>query len=249
MPTTAAFTYSPTRVDPYMDPDSAKMFNVALPASVNYAAGTILGEVIGTNELQTLLIAGGGTGGTFTVTFSGQTTAGVAFNATASTLQAALEALSNVGNGNIKVTGGPAGVAPFAIEFTGALAGADQATITSSVASITGGTPTQTVTAVRNGAAGTTGQFKAYSETATDGSQIAKAILVYACSTDSSGNVTITGTSGQAGGDVGQTSKYASAYFSGTFLCSDLSGLDTVAAAQLGRIINGTIATGVLRIG
>jgi hypothetical protein len=249
MPTTASFTYSISRVDPYMDPDNAKMFNVSLPNSINYAAGTVLGEVIGTNELQTLTIAGGGTGGTFTVTFSAQTTAGVAYNASAATLQAAMELLSTIGAGNVRVTGGPAGISPFSIEFVGTLAGTDVAAITSSVASITGGSPTQAVATVRAGAAGTTGQFKAYTEVATDGSQIAKAILVYAVSTDSSGNITITGTSSQAGSDIGQTSKSTPAYFSGTFLCSDLTGLDTVAVGQLGRLTNGTVASGVLRIG
>ena len=44
------------------------------------------------------------TGGTFTLTFNGQTTAPLAFNATAAQIEAALEALSNIGAGNIQAT-------------------------------------------------------------------------------------------------------------------------------------------------
>ena len=47
------------------------------------------------------------TGGTFTLTFNGQTTAPLAYNATAAQVDAALEALSNVGANNIQTSGGP----------------------------------------------------------------------------------------------------------------------------------------------
>lgn len=43
------------------------------------------------------------TAGTFTLTYSGQTTAGIAFDATPAQVQAALEALSTVGAGNVSV--------------------------------------------------------------------------------------------------------------------------------------------------
>ncbi len=45
------------------------------------------------------------TGGTFTLTFNGQTTAPIPFDATAAQTQAALEALSNIGDQDINVTG------------------------------------------------------------------------------------------------------------------------------------------------
>lgn len=53
----------------------------------------------------TVALTGGPTGGTFTLTWSGQTTAGIAHNATASAVQTALEALSNVEPGDVTVTG------------------------------------------------------------------------------------------------------------------------------------------------
>ena len=43
--------------------------------------------------------------GTFVLDFDGQTTGDIAFNADASAVQSALEALSNVGSGNLAVTG------------------------------------------------------------------------------------------------------------------------------------------------
>ena len=59
-----------------------------------------------TNETQTVRVTNA-TGGTFTLTFNGQTTAPIAYNATAAQIQAALEALSNIAAGDILVTGGP----------------------------------------------------------------------------------------------------------------------------------------------
>lgn len=47
-------------------------------------------------------------GGTFPLTFGGQTTAGIAWNAAPSAVQSALETLSSVGAGNVTVTGTPA---------------------------------------------------------------------------------------------------------------------------------------------
>jgi len=47
------------------------------------------------------------TGGTFTLTVTAQTTAGIAYNATAATMQTALASLSSVGTDNVRVTGVP----------------------------------------------------------------------------------------------------------------------------------------------
>jgi hypothetical protein len=61
----------------------------------------------GTSEAQTVTITGSPTGGTFTLTFGGQTTAGIAYNAVASAVQSALVALTSIGTGNVTVTGWP----------------------------------------------------------------------------------------------------------------------------------------------
>ena len=96
------------------------------------------------NEVQTVTVTGTPTGGTFTLTFGGQTTAGIAFNATAAAVDAALEALSSVGAGDVAVTGAAGG--PYTVTFTGALAGTDVGAITADGSGLTGGTtPSVTV--------------------------------------------------------------------------------------------------------
>ncbi len=90
-----------------------------------------------TTEVQTATITGSPTGGTFTLTFDGATTAAIAYNAAASAVQAALEALPNITAGDVTVTGSAGG--PYTITFGGAYTGASVAQITAT-ASLTGGT-------------------------------------------------------------------------------------------------------------
>lgn len=63
------------------------------------------------------------TGGTFTLTYSGQVTGPLAFGLPAGELQRELEALSRIGAGNVVVSGGDGG--PFQLCFGGALTGRD----------------------------------------------------------------------------------------------------------------------------
>lgn len=105
------------------------------------------------DEMQQISITGSPTGGTFTLTFGGQTTSAIAYNASASTVQAALQALSSIGSGNCSVTGGPGPATPYVVEFTGTLAHASQALITATP-SLTGGTsPGITIVELQAGAA------------------------------------------------------------------------------------------------
>jgi hypothetical protein len=80
---------------------------------------------IGINEVQSVNVAGTSTGGTFTLTFSGQTTAPIAYNAGAPAVQSALEALSNIAPGDVAVSGGPGAGAPFTVAFTSAYVATD----------------------------------------------------------------------------------------------------------------------------
>lgn len=89
------------------------------------------------NEVQVVTITGAPTGGTFTLTYAGQTTAAIPYNAAAAAVQTALEALSNIAPGDVTVTGAAGG--PYTITFTGTLAGSDVTQITAA-ASFTGGT-------------------------------------------------------------------------------------------------------------
>lgn len=104
---------------------------------VNVYAGTNIVADGKSNEIQTLTITGTPTGGTWTATYAGQTTAAIAYNATAATVRTALEALSTVGYGNVDVTGAAGG--PYTVTFRGSLAGTNVAQMTASGAGLTGG--------------------------------------------------------------------------------------------------------------
>lgn len=68
-------------------------------------AGTIL-DLIGVGEVQTIDLSDDDdpNGGTWSITYDGQTTEALAYNASAAVVEAALEALSNVQPGDIAVT-------------------------------------------------------------------------------------------------------------------------------------------------
>jgi len=76
----------------------------------------------GQNEEQDLTVTADG--GQFDLSFGGQTTADLPFNASSGEVQAALAGLSSIGSGNIAVRGGPGsedGSTPYRLIFRGAL--------------------------------------------------------------------------------------------------------------------------------
>lgn len=83
----------------------------------------------GTNEQQTITFSAAIVSGSYKLVFRGQTTATIS-TYTAAAAQAALEALTTIGTGNISVTGTTAS-GPFTAAFQGALAGIDQPAISS----------------------------------------------------------------------------------------------------------------------
>jgi hypothetical protein len=93
----------------------------------------------GQNEQQTISLLNTPTGGTFTLTYAGQTTGAIAYNASAATIDTALEALSNITSGDLTCTGGPLPGADVVVEFGGTLAETDVALMTINPASLTGG--------------------------------------------------------------------------------------------------------------
>jgi hypothetical protein len=339
MPTTPIHTFDCDVLQPFYRPERALAQPVRLPASVTYPKGTILGEVIGNNEVQTLTIDA--TGGTFTATFSGQTTAALAYNLRASALQAALEALSSIGSGNVKVTqpkrlytltvtaGGDAGtfhikvrykgeeftttaltfdeskadidaaiealphlpdnavtvggtdttgpwtltfsnalvgpleveivqdsvidnpvweggivltegLHPYVVEFQNDLGLQNVAAMTTDATSLTGGGQTATVATLTAGAAGTAGLFRQVDLTGTDGRQFPRAVLQYAASTDSDGNITV------GGGEHGEHADSAPAWFAGFFHTTDIPDLtQAILDAWPGaKLVSGSIDPG-----
>ena len=105
----------------------------------------------GTNEVQSLTVTGTPTGGTFTLSFRGQTTAPIAFNAASAVVQTALVALTQIGAGGVTVTGGPLPAA-CVITFSSALAATNVPQITTNSTLLTGGTtPAAAVTTTTPG--------------------------------------------------------------------------------------------------
>jgi PKD repeat protein len=106
-----------------------------------------------TDETQTIRVAATTTGGTFTLTFNGQTTGPIPYNATAAAIQAALEALANIGVGNVQVTGtGNVSMANQTALFKGVLYEEQNvAQMTADASGLTGGTPGVTVATTREG--------------------------------------------------------------------------------------------------
>ena len=110
--------------------------NVSLIVATSNGIGYTIVEttpgVTGLNEIHALSLAGQDVwGGTFTLTWSGQTTSALAYSADSSTISAALIALSNIAPGEISVTGGPFPDYPIYVEWTGANAETDVALLTS----------------------------------------------------------------------------------------------------------------------
>ena len=105
----------------------------------------------GVNAVQTLSVTGSPTGGSFTLTFGGKTTAAIAFNAAASDVQAALQALSSIGAGNVTCTGGPLPGSNVVVTFSNSLAGQPQNTITHTDSFTGGATPAASVASTTSG--------------------------------------------------------------------------------------------------
>lgn len=103
----------------------------------------------GTNAVQSITLGGSPTSGTFTITYSAITSAGIAYNATAATVQAALQAMSSIGANNCTVTGSAGG--PWTVTFVGQLGVEPITTITGSASGLSGGTPTITLASVTTG--------------------------------------------------------------------------------------------------
>lgn len=95
-----------------------------------------LSPVGGVSEVQTVTVTGSPSGGDFKLSYRGQQTAVIAFNAAGSAVQTALRALSNIGSTGVTVTGN----GPYAVTFAGPLANTDVYMLQLTDNDLTGGT-------------------------------------------------------------------------------------------------------------
>jgi hypothetical protein len=115
----------------------------------------------GTDEVQTLTIGGTPTGGTFTITFDGFTTAPITWTATDATLiaavDAALEALPNIGTGGVTAADGTltSGIGTITLTFAGANTAKRAQPLAVANSSLTGTDPTAVITETTPGVTAT----------------------------------------------------------------------------------------------
>jgi len=103
-----------------------------------------------TDAVQDVTLTGSPTGGTFTLSFGGDTTSAIAYNASAATVQSTLAALTSIGSGNVAVIAAPGG--GWEVRFTGTLANTYQVALTADGSGLTGGTsPSMSVATISYG--------------------------------------------------------------------------------------------------
>lgn len=117
-------------------------------------ASEVAGGVFEINERQKLVVDA--TAGQFKLTYSGQQTADIAFNASAAALTSALEALSNIGVGDVLVSGPTVSGTQrtWYVTFQGATLGESdvaQMTTQAGTTPLSGGAGTATVTTTTPG--------------------------------------------------------------------------------------------------
>lgn len=196
------------------------------------------------NEQQILAKSGTVSGGTYTLTYSGQETTDLAFDASAATVQAALVALSNLGTGDVTVSGSI--TTGIVVTFGGSLAGTNVGALTVDNTDITGG-GTIVVATTAGGTSASAGQFRAVDVAGSDGRQLPRAVLEYDCAVDASGNHTWGGAAGSA--DFAATRPYVPVFFEGEFKTEELVGLTpAVLAASNWHLISGTVDKGVIKL-
>lgn len=109
----------------------------SLSASTWKSLGALAANV---NEIQTITQASSPSAGNFKLTFNGQQTANIAYNAASAAVQSALEALSNIGVGDVTCAGGALPGTPVTVTFGGKYASQDVPMMTVDNSGVTGGT-------------------------------------------------------------------------------------------------------------
>ena len=161
------------------------------------------------------------TAGTYTLNFNAQTSAPIPYDASAATVQSALEAFTGIDPGDVSVSGGPGDLgatSPYEIAFGGALAGTDVPDISANGAFLdsvnrlavnaTSGTYKLTFT-LGNGSLQTTAAIPYDASAATVQSALE------ALSNLSAGQVTVTGGPGNAGATTPYTISFDAAAVGG----------------------------------
>jgi hypothetical protein len=165
MPLLPTTSFTVRKLIPYF-PERAMKTTIRLAPSKVFTRGQLLALVAAANAVHTVTGNTNVTGGTYTITVLGQTTAALAHSAAAATVQAALQALPAIGSGGVIVTGGALNTAtPFVFTFSGgSLANYPVPLLTLNSASLVG-SGVATITTVLTTAGQTNATYDAYNST------------------------------------------------------------------------------------
>lgn len=211
------------KLTPLYNSISARVKPINLPPNVNYAAGQVLFQATGpTNAVQTITAPGSGTyiiSGVNPLTGVTFSTTPLAFGANDAAILAALVAAIGTGSAGLSV-------ASAAVTFAGPYAGRPVPLMTTSAGSIANTTPGVTA-----------GTWTAYTGTGSP-----SMLLEYPSTTDPAGNINT------SLAFTYQSQPFATAFYSGTFSCADLVGLDANAVTKMGGLlVAGTVTNGTFR--
>lgn len=249
MPVNPQVTLTSSKIKP-IDPEQATTRAVRLPAGVNYSAGQVLEELAtaAQNEVQTITLGGTPDGGTFTLLVPATHGGGydkigpITWSGTGATLAANIQAALDTyyGSSQVVVTG----TGPFTLTYSGSEVSSRDIALPTALNNLTGTSPTVTPATGTAGSPGPGVVFQAYA------SGNARCVLESNCRTNAKGELL-----DEFGSSTGIT---AVAFTRGTFLESDLVGLDTTAIPNsgtpgpLGRRVGGAslgASGGLIRVG
>jgi hypothetical protein len=239
--------YTGRKLVPLYDPLRANELPVNLVPNVRFERGRILGHITTpTNDVQTITITGTPTGGEAIIAYQEPYGGGTGlftlpYNANAATAQALIRAV--VGP-HVTVTGGALPGTPLVVTASGSFVYMAIGLMSVVSHTLSGGT-NPAITIAHTTIGGNTGQFGHYDAAGPDnGLRTARRINAYEATTNSAGDITFGPVAVE--GYHGEVFPGATAYVSGYFDTKELVGLDATAVGQLGRLIHGTVADGVL---
>lgn len=159
MPIGAYETFTQGELTPSMFPERMLKASFPVAAGAHILKGQLVGVYTGANTPDVQTLTGAAAVGTFTISFGvgvTYTTTALSGTATAAQVQAALQALPNIGAGGVTCTGGALGTNPVVCTFAGTLANQPQPAFVVNSGGLASGTMTNvhTTTGIANGAIG-----------------------------------------------------------------------------------------------
>jgi hypothetical protein len=241
--------YSGRKLVPIYKPEKADELPINLVPNQRYERGRLLGHVATpTNDVQTLTVTGTPTGGSLVIRAfdpfgGGSGTFVLPFDANAATAQTAVRSVLGP---HITVSGGPLPGTALVFTASGSFVSMPINLMQIESNLLTGGaTPGGGASFVHTTIGANSGQFGKYDPAGPDnGLRTARRINAYEVAVDSGGNVTFGPVAVE--GYNGEVFPAATAYVSGYFDTKELYGLDATAVGQLGRLVHGTVADGIL---